>query len=396
MIRLFSAAAVLAFSALLAFGCSSGGDDENAGTGGGANGPGDGFGFSGSGGKGGAGSGTSSCFAQDDSGCVGEQYAGESIPLDIYIMFDRSCSMSCDIDHKGCCKRDNPEEQGQIRIEPIREALSQFLNDPKSVGMGAGIGYFGHQPGGQTTCDASGYSAAEVPIAPLPGNTAALTQSINNAEPTGETPTAPAIRGACSYATEWKRQNPGRAVVILLVTDGVPETPDTNCWDDANEATREAIRAAEECATAEVPIKTYVLGVGKALSTLNSIARAGGTNQAYLVEGGDVSSAVLSALNAIRGDATIPCEFRIPPAPDGATLDLNLVNVGVCDAGGDPKEVFYAPSPDDCGDKQGWYLDNGSGEPRIRLCQASCETVSVPGAELYYTVGCERKPIPVE
>src|SRR5436190_8832393 len=33
--------------------------------------------------------------------CRGQQYAGEQIPLDIYVMFDQSCSMSCPAEQTG-------------------------------------------------------------------------------------------------------------------------------------------------------------------------------------------------------------------------------------------------------------------------------------------------------
>lgn len=397
MIRLLGAATLLTTSVLLAAGCSSEEDGTNGGNGGAGNSGGT-FNISGSGNRGGGDAGDpSSCLVgPDEEECVGEQYAGETIPLDVYIMFDQSCSMSCDIDHEGCCSRENPEEQDVIRIEPIREALNQFLTDPKSHGIGVGIGYFGHRPGGQTSCEGEDYAAAAVPIQPLPGNYEALSSSVNSVVPTGETPTGPAIRGACSYAADWKQKNPGRAVVILLVTDGVPETPDSHCFGENPSAIEDAMNAASECASANTPIKTYVLGIGHELDTLNGIAREGGTRQAYLVEGGDVSRAVLQALNAIRADATIPCEFKIPQPPDGRTLDYNLVNVGICDASGAPTQIYFASSPEACGDNPGWYYDDSTGERRIRLCEASCETVSVPGAQLYYSVGCETKPVPVE
>ena len=44
--------------------------------------------------------------ARDDQGCVGTAYEGENIPLDIFIMFDQSCSMSCPVEQGGpgqCC-----------------------------------------------------------------------------------------------------------------------------------------------------------------------------------------------------------------------------------------------------------------------------------------------------
>jgi len=127
---------------------------------------------------------SASICAGDSSGCVGDRYAGEQIPLDIYIMFDVSCSMSCPSEETGpglCC-RGGPNP----RIDQVRSATETFLKDPMSSGMGVGIGYFGFMPGGQTSCDPSKYSMPSVPIGTLPGNVGALTASLDAAQPTGK------------------------------------------------------------------------------------------------------------------------------------------------------------------------------------------------------------------
>src|SRR5687767_4491420 len=77
----------------------------------------------GQGGSGGEGSGGSqSCSAPDDAAsCVGEIYAGESIPLDIYIMFDQSGSMCSCIDAGASQICPNPECT-QTRLDAVRQA----------------------------------------------------------------------------------------------------------------------------------------------------------------------------------------------------------------------------------------------------------------------------------
>src|SRR6187399_975097 len=74
------------------------------------------------------------------NGCVGEFYEGESLPLDIYIMFDQSGSMLNDVG-------------GLTRLEAVQQATREFLRDPASTGIGVGIGYFGYQPIGETRCE---------------------------------------------------------------------------------------------------------------------------------------------------------------------------------------------------------------------------------------------------
>jgi hypothetical protein len=228
-----------------------------------------------------------------------------------------------------------------------------------------------------------------VEIGLLPEHASAISAALAEVEPTGETPTGAAIRGACTYAGDYKQSAPGHQVVILLLTDGKPEAPATcpggqgTCCPSLDDA----VTAARDC-RAGSDIKTYVLGVGPLLENLEQIAVAGGTERAYLVEGGDVSAQVLDALNRIRGDAAIPCELQLPPAPSGQTLVYDEVNLeyqsGQCQS-----TLFYSvQSANECGTEDGWYYDDPSNPQSIHLCPQSCDRVSGPGGSLFYSVGC--------
>jgi len=322
--------------------------------------------------------------APDDEGCVGTAYEGENIPLDIFIMFDQSCSMSCPIEQGGpgqCCMGGpNP------RIDPVRAAVDQFLRDPLSAGIGAGIGFFGYFEVGQTSCDPADYGRAAVGIGTLPGNADAVLGALHAVTPTGETPTDMAIQGACDYLNGYHQQRPESKKVILLVTDGVPETPQSNC-DPSVEG---ASQVAANCLNGDPGLETYVLGVGQALANLNAIAEAGGTDQAYLVDGGDVTGSVLEALNAIRADAVIPCSLPVPQPSDGGTLDYGLVNLGICDAGGQTVVTSYVPDAGQCQGAGNWYYEDTATGRNITLCEATCDTVTAAGAKLFFNVGCTR------
>jgi hypothetical protein len=143
-----------------------------------------------------------------------------------------------------------------------------------------------------------------------------------------------------------------------------------------------------------------VLGVvannNNSLEQLNQIAEAGGTDRAYLTDANDIAGSVLQALNAIRADAAIPCTLPVRPPRDGSTLDYNYVNLGICDAGGNNVSTYYVPSAQDCGDAGGWYYEDTASGRAIQLCGATCDTVSIAGSQLYYTVGCQRVEGPVE
>ena len=85
--------------------------------------------------------------------------------------------------------------------------------------------------------------------------------------------------------------------VLVLATDGDP----TEC--DTSISGIDAIAASGVSMSPK--ISTFVIGVGSSLSNLNSIAMAGGTQQAFLVDtGGNVNQQFLAAMNAIRGRRT--------------------------------------------------------------------------------------------
>jgi hypothetical protein len=329
--------------------------------------------------------------------CVGEQFEGENIPLDIFVMFDLSCSMSCSVNKQGCCKRDDPVPLDDWRIQPVRDAMKAFLEAPASEGIGVGLGFFGDHDSSQDespeVCSVENHSDATVPIATLPDVAPALIDALEAGEPQGGTPTHLALDGACSYVNDWKAQSPGRKVVVLLVTDGVPEAA---CGANIDLATQ----AAANCYQDGAGFQTYVLGIvannNNSLEQLNQIAVRGGTDQAYLTDANDIAGSVLRALNAIRADAVIPCTLRIPEPTDANTLDYNFVNIGICSSAGKNVPTYYVQNESECGDAGTWYFEEFGDGRVIQLCEATCETVSHSGSELFFSIGCGRQDKPVE
>ncbi len=312
---------------------------------------------------------------QVDPSCAGEVYEGEAVPLDLYLMFDQSGSMSTVVD----------EATGATRMDVVRDAVRAFLADTESVGVGAGIGYFGHQRLGETTCAPADYAIPAVPIGPLPELETALTASLASRPPTGETPTGAAIRGACSYVSAYSTQNTGRNPAILLVTDGEPKAPlsEATC----NPTLDDAVAAADEC-YAGSGIRTYVLGVGPSLTNLRVIAEAGGTEDAFLAEL-DNTEQVLAALRAVRFAAQLPCEITLSEAsvaqydPDGADSTVAFLDL----------ECGYHSVPQvegasACAAAEGWYFDDPAAPSRIELCETTCGAVKSSGRQLNYAIGC--------
>jgi len=321
------------------------------------------------------------CATADFNGCIGEAFEGEALALDIYVMFDQSGSMASDVG-------------GTTRMQAVQSAVATFLNDPNSAGIGVGIGYFGIQPIGKVSCDDATYATPDVPVTLEHGR---VVDSLNARQPTGETPTAPAIRGACQYATNYRHQTPGHAVVILLVTDGIPEAPASCASGGCCPMLPDAVQAAADCADDGWGIRTYVLGVGPELGNLDQIAAAGLTDAAYLVGDHDVATQVLNALDSIRG-AAIPCELEIPQGHPGQSIDYNQVNVlvGNTDCSAPLNPIYYVTEEAKCDvSAGGWYYDDPNAPMTVKLCSATCATVSQPNATLAFSVGCASVPPPV-
>jgi hypothetical protein len=220
--------------------------------------------------------------------------AGEvsaSPPLDLYIMFDQSGSM---------LKKDNGLT---TRIDVVRTAVGEFLRAPQSAGIGIGIGFFGYHPliCACTSCVPADYATPTVSVGLLPQNADPVIAALAAVQPTGETPTGPALRGACQYAGLRRQSEPARRVAILLVTDGLPEAPLSSLKGGCSPTLADAVTAAQQCLTGDV--RTYVLGVGPALEELGQIAAAGGTTRAYLASTGE-QMMVSAMLEAIRADGT--------------------------------------------------------------------------------------------
>ncbi len=312
------------------------------------------------------------------SNCVGDLYGSQGVPVDLYVVFDQSGSMATLDDGK------------IMRIDAVKGAVTAFLQDPESAGLGVGLGYFGTQPlsCACTSCNAADYSTPSVPVAVVPDNTAALLASLAAAQPTGETPTGPAIRGACAYVTAWQQKHADRQAAILLVTDGEPQAPVTSAKGGCNPTLADAAEAAASCLTAS-RVRTYVLGVGPSLNNLNQIAAAGGSSSAYLVQNGG-GDGVLAALNAIRKDAQIPCTLNLP----AGNILLSTLNVVYADSACNLTTYARVSSVAACPAQGGWYFDDPDQPTKIQLCQASCDQVAKPGGQLQLSVGCDTVFIP--
>jgi hypothetical protein len=244
----------------------------------------------------------------------------------------------------------------------------------------------------QTLCESADYAGPAVPISSDTGRTFDIILSLQTRQPSGLTPTGPALSGALEHARQWSLDHPGRQVVTVLATDGFP----TEC---APQDIADIAQIAEDGNAGEQPVRTFVIGVfgqqdlgldGQA--RLDALASAGGTERAIVIntQGGNVADQFLAALNLIR-DTAVSCEFQL--AADRA-LDFDQVNLSVTRPDGSRTDLYNVGDASACGaDDQGWYyvLDSAGVPSQINACPRACDTFMQGGIRAELQIGCETR-----
>jgi hypothetical protein len=289
--------------------------------------------------------------------CIGVSVEAEVIPVDLFMMMDRSQSMGFAV-----------EGSNMTRWEALRDAVQSFVEDPAAGDIGAGIGFFSISGGANDDldCNVDDYAAPVVPIGLLSDVGPDLVAAIEEITPAGLTPTVPALEGAIAYAQSWAQDHPDRATVVVLVSDGFP----TQC----NTAPDQISAAAKAGYDSPEHIRTFVIGVGDvAKFNLDQYARSGGTRQAFLTESDDVSTSFVDALSNIT-NSELACEYRLPEPPNGMKIDVDKVQVVYTPASGQSEEVPSILNLAACAKNAngGWYYDDPSNPTKISVCPCTC------------------------
>ncbi len=382
-------------------------DDGTAANGTGANGSGsNGSGASNSGGANATAgalnlSGSSSTQGGADDGPQGGQGTGPSCasateeaelaPVYLVFLLDESGSMG-----------DGKYGQREEKWDPVTSALNAFFADPASAGITASLGLFPlnqNKTQGSAdsklgpACDASAYGMPEVPPTALP-NATVFKDAIATLDPPNEygTPTFPAIVGTIAYAESLLKEDASRKVAVVMVTDGEP----TECTSKDATKTNNIKNTAAAAAAVADHLPTYVIGVGKELSSLRAIAEGGGTGDAFIVSLDNPEQTrtdLLAAINLIRGKS-ISCELPIPAPPAGKKLDPNKVNVHFTSAASGDVALQYGT---ECtGDTQ-WHYDDASAPTKILLCDDACQTIKAdPKGALSVEFACQDRVVVVQ
>ena len=324
--------------------------------------------------------------------CHAEVREGQRVPIDMYLLVDSSGSMAEPVG-------------GGTKWDVVSTALTAFLNDPRNEGTGVGLGYF--PATGQAkcmqgdpgclcipftnicfslvggSCTVSDYSTAAVPLA-LPAQLTAAIGNLAAHQIGGGTPTRPALEGALQSVSAWATQHPDRKALLVLATDGEPSGCASNTPQDVADVAANALAGPHG-------IRTFVIGVGSSLVSLNLVAQAGGTDRAFLVDtGGDVAKEFADALDEIRGAAS-SCDFSIPGAGSGAEkIDPGKVNVSYrADGGSSSTRVpqTFMGNGSNYDSSGGWYYDDPAAPTLIKLCDATCRSLS--GSAIQVEFGCD-------
>lgn len=321
----------------------------------------------------------------DGSTCAAIDVRKEALPVDMYIMFDQSQSMSTAVPNA------NPPTTWWTVAQ---QAVAQFVQDPLATGIGVGIQFFPYKgsiegpdptvPG--SSCYAPNYATPEVEIGILPGNTGALQAAIQSHAPTTFTPTAAALQGAIQHMQAWGPAHPGRQPVVVLVTDGFP----TECDPQDPSLIAQIAQAAFE---GTPKVMTFVVGfqTGEALDNLGQIAKAGGTGEAFLIKDGDIGRQFVQAMLGIS-TTPLDCAFDVPAQTEtGDPIDLSQVWVEyVSAATGVPLTIPALANLGQCNSSaEGWYFDAPPpNSKKIMVCPQTCKKFAAGAMHIKY--GCRK------
>lgn len=295
-----------------------------------------------------------------------------SVPLNLYIMMDKSSSMHGD------------------KWESAKAGLTAFVNSARFAGVRVALRFFPRDADTVPACDQFAYMNPLVPFGPLPENAPAILEAIEAESPDGlSTPVYPALGGALLMGSEVAKNNPGQASAVLLVTDGQPQGPADRCGavDPEDPAAIAALaRAGAAGVSGLPPVRTFVIGLpGVDQRIAHQIAAAGGTDAAVLVASTNTAVEFQNALAKVTGQA-LPCEYELPSQVAGGLVSFRDVNV-LFALDGAPQQIL--PQRPGC-DGPGWRYDDPDRPTALTLCPAACDAAkSASSARIQILLGCE-------
>ncbi len=310
--------------------------------------------------------------------CSGSTSVASFRPVKLFIMFDKSGSMSTGL------------SGGGTRWSATSAALSTFFKDPGSAGLGVAFRFFpDDKPSSGCNDNKCSAAACSDPLVELGVLTSAgspsdtqeklLLNAVSSTSPGGWTPTFPALDGALDWATSNQMTDPSSIYAVVLVTDGQPSKCNTD-WKDIRQLATDAYE--------NYGVRTYAIGIqGSNISDLDLLAKAGGTGSAFVATASNAAQMqadLVDALQSIAGQ-NVSCTFALPT---GTTIDSNNVSVVYTPGtGGATQTLPKVQGSSSCG--SGWYFDDNTTPKEITLCPTTCSAVQADKGALVETqLGC--------
>ena len=318
--------------------------------------------------------------------CAGRSLEIEPWPLDMFIMMDRTQSMTYAI-----------QNTSLVRWDVLQQGVNAFINDPQvtSKHPRVGLGFFGAtgNPDDLSECDAMTYSKPLIEIEDITTSGPKILQAVTDERAVlgGQTPWFPALQGALMHAQDWQLANPTRITVAVLVTDGYPTECDVDL-SDITEMVGEYYAGVQGTynTRGKPGIRTYIIGVAVDKFNLDAVAQAGGTGSSTIVDSPDAVSQFANAMANIT-KVDIPCTIALPAPPDGSILDPGKVQVIYKPYQGDNQEFPAANSSAGCASASGgWYYDNAIHPTTVTLCPCSCANLGA--GQIEFRFGCRPAP----
>jgi len=272
-------------------------------------------------------------------------------------------------------------------------ALQVFFQDPESAGLSVALRFFpDDKPAPGCSAPACNVSACATPLVDAGELNAqpaysdpqqkALVDALKATSPNGQTPMHAALAGAESWAVSHAGSDHRTAVILL--TDGEPQGCDENIDHIASLAADAKTKAG---------VLTYVIGMaGAKQSQLDQIAKAGGSESAFLIANGTVTTELKAALKKIKTNQ-IACTFKVPASPDPSTpVDPELVNVTTAaGASATPSVLPRVAGAAECAGAA-WYYDDPAAPKNIVLCPSACSAAqNNPDTVVSIVLGCATK-----
>lgn len=315
---------------------------------------------------------TADVLPNADAACAVITQEALSIPLNLYILLDKSQSMAGD------------------KWDGAKAGLDAFVNDASFGSVKVALEFFPRPVDAVPGCEQSAYKTPDVAFGPLKSNAKAISDALAAESPNGfTTPTYAALGGAILEDLDVQAQNPGEVAAVLLVTDGLPDGPAPLCA--GVDPTDPAVIAALAATGLSKGVPTYVIGLpGVTKGFADQIAKAGGSGAAILVGNANVAAEFHKALAKI-GNQALPCEYQIP-ALIGTEAELAFDDVNVLFTPGVDGGVGQTTlvGQDATCKGAGWRYDDPAKPTRILLCPAFCDELKQDfGAHIQIQLGCK-------